>query len=58
MPSQISGNNRWIRFLNNEMDVKSFAKTLRGWPQAQLAELIAELVEILRQKQTDKKNQK
>lgn len=37
-------------FLSELMDVKTFAQAMRHWPKAQLAELIAELIEILRAK--------
>jgi len=37
-------------FLSEAMDVKTFARAVRHWPTAQLAELIAELIEILRAK--------
>jgi hypothetical protein len=50
VPSQGRVDNRKGRFLD-VMDVQTFAKAVRGWPQAALAELIVALVQILREKQ-------
>jgi hypothetical protein len=51
VPSEGRVDNRKGRFLENAMDVQTFAKAVRGWPQAALAELIVALVQILREKQ-------